>query len=477
MYGALTRSSVHYIISLVLTRGLYFLMLPVLTAYLDPAAYGLFDLITIMGSLVLVVASLEISQALGRFVPEVRDDPDESRAYASTAFVAVVVGYMIFAVLTLAFADPLARWLLGDSEQAHLIRLAVLSYAALAFLYVQQAVLRGQLRSADYTRLSVLSAVVTLGAMLVVLIVLEGGVVHLLIAQTLGAVTGLTYGAWLTHRTITFRFDAARYREMLLFSLPFVPSTLGVLATQYIDRLAISDLMSLSDVGIYSVASRIALLVTLAMLGVQSALSPLIYSRFKDPETPGQIATIFRVTLVGGLMLYLLIGFNARHLVVLFSSPAFLNAAAVLPLLALAAFMRVAYIFTPGLDIAKRTGLIAVLNIGSAVLNTVLNYLLIPVWGLEGAALATLLSALALIFGYALLSQREYPVPHKWGAAILCTALTITWMFFWPRLPSGGGAIFYVGGAFASLLTACHFTGLLRIAEARQFARAVTKRG
>ena len=283
---------------------------------------------------------------------------------------------MIFAVLTLAFADPLARWLLGDSEQAHLIRLAVLSYAALAFLYVQQAVLRGQLRSADYTRLSVLSAVVTLGAMLVVLIVLEGGVVHLLIAQTLGAVTGLTYGAWLTHRTITFRFDAARYREMLLFSLPFVPSTLGVLATQYIDRLAISDLMSLSDVGIYSVASRIALLVTLAMLGVQSALSPLIYSRFKEPETPGQIATIFRVTLVGGLMLYLLIGFNARHLVVLFSSPAFLNAAAVLPLLALAAFMRVAYIFTPGLDIAKRTGLIAVLNIGSAVLNTVLNYLL-----------------------------------------------------------------------------------------------------
>ena len=90
--------------------------------------------------------------------------------------------------------------------------------------------------------------------------------------------------------------------------------------------------------------------------------------------------------------------------------------APLLPLLAGAFALAELYIVAPGLLIAHRTGTIAVINIGSAALNLVLNVLLVPMAGLLGACIATTASAAGALWLNIQLSQRYYPIPYPWGA-------------------------------------------------------------
>jgi O-antigen/teichoic acid export membrane protein len=80
------------------------------------------------------------------------------------------------------------------------------------------------------------------------------------------------------------------------------------------------------------------------------------------------------------------------------------------------------YIFMPGASIERRTSLIAITNFGTAALNTVLNVVLVPRAGIVGAAAATLMSSVAGFLLSAVISQRFYPVRHRWGPIAICVA-------------------------------------------------------
>jgi O-antigen/teichoic acid export membrane protein len=87
--------------------------------------------------------------------------------------------------------------------------------------------------------------------------------------------------------------------------------------------------------------------------------------------------------------------------------------------------------------LTNRTGLIGMVCAGTAVLNLGLNYLLISNFGMTGAALATLVSFLAIGFGSYWLSQRALPLPlpvTRVAAAILtAVALYLVSLFWEPK--------------------------------------------
>lgn len=466
MYAKLAKDSVYYAVSLVLTRGLFFLLLPFYTHVLEPAEFGLFDYITVLGSFTLIILTLEISQALGRFVPEIREDGALRRAYASTAILFTITVYIIFDIAVFLLAEQFSQLLFQTQEHATLLRIASLSFTANALVYVLQSQLRGELRAKHFAFLSILNAGITVATIIPLVFIFKLGVAGILTAQAFGGLCAILYGIFLTRNSLRFKFDKNKFKEMLLFSLPFVPSTLGVIVTQYADRIAINDLMSLKEVGIYGVGNRISMFITLAVLGVQGALSPLIYANYKDPDTPNKIATIFRVIVVLALTGFLAIVFLAGPLVSLFATEAYSGATTVLPLLALAAFFRGGYMFTPGLDIAKRTVIIATINILAAILNVVLNYMLIPEFGIRGAALATTFSTLLLFITYAILSHREYPIAHKWAQYILCLILVVVVSQIWYYAGfSVRHATFFILGSIVTFIAMLHLTKLVTVAD------------
>jgi O-antigen/teichoic acid export membrane protein len=121
-------------------------------------------------------------------------------------------------------------------------------------------------------------------------------------------------------------------------------------------------------------------------------------------------------------LVLLLAGFS-KELLWVFTTTQYYGSWHTIPLLAAAMLLANMYIFAPGIFIARRTGLVAAINVGAALLNVGGNFLLIPVFGTLGAASATLASSLIAFLMYVYCNRRFYPIPFDWHRIIAAGAL------------------------------------------------------
>lgn len=363
--------------------------------------------------LALLTVALEINQGLGRIVA-LGVEPVERASYASTALVWSVASYTVFAVLALAFAVPLTDVLLGKHVNVWITRIAIVGIWVAGALYVVQDQLRWQLRPRAFVAVSAVVAVFTTGSIAIYVFVLGGRALGVVAGQATGAIFGLATALALSRGIYRVHFHWSQARLMLAFSVALVPSSVGVLLNGYADRLAIQHRQSLAAVGVYGVGFRIAVVVTLLLIGVQNATSPHIVARHADPETPRDLARVFRLFWAAGCVTILALSVLAEPLVRLLAAPAYFGAALVVPFLVSATFLAGLYVFAPGPMIVGRTRVYAIVNVAAGLLNLGLAFLLVPSLGIRGAGIATLVSSIVVFVATMAVSQRLYPVPHQW---------------------------------------------------------------
>ena len=424
MFKQFLKDSLIYGFAGVLTRGISILLVPLYTRLLSPTSYGMVDILNVFGTVIGVTVALEISQAIARFYPASKD-ADARLGYSSTALWFTVGAYLVFLVACMLTAPTLSRSLLDSPDYSGIIRIAVLAIAASGVFRFVLGQLRWALRPALYSVVSVVSAITILLAAVLFVLVLRMGVRGVFYAMLAGNLVGAALALVLEREMYRLRFDWHRCREMLGYSLPLVPSSVGVFVSLYIDRIAIKELMSLGDLGVFGVGYRVASIVGFLMLGCQTALMPLIYTYYEREETRAHLARIFRYFVAFALLICLSLALFARDILGIFTTPAYYGAATVIPLLAPAVLLAGMSIFAPGLAIEKRTITIAAISFSVAALNTALNFSLIPILGIRGAALSTLLSAALGFTAYMMLSQRLYHVPHQWRLLGLASISTL----------------------------------------------------
>ncbi len=201
---------------------------------------------------------------------------------------------------------------------------------------------------------------------------------------------------------------------MLRFSLPLVPASLSVFASQYASRLILSGVADLASVGIFTFASQIAAIAGLAILGIQSSLTPYVMSHFREPETPVTLARFFEGFTVLAVLLCLCIGLFAPPLIASLAPPTYASAGPLVIVLCPTAIMLQMYIFWPGFLIAERTDRQLWVSLAAGAAAIIANLLLIPWLGLAGAAAASVVSAFVFLGLWCLLANPLYPVPVRW---------------------------------------------------------------
>ena len=183
----------------------------------------------------------------------------------------------------------------------------------------------------------------------------------------------------------------------------------------------ITRLLGLEDLGIYSSAFRIAGVGGMIAIGFQFALAPYIYQRYDEPETPQNIANLFRFVLTLSFSILLFLGLFAEEIISRFVGADYGKSAVLFFPLAIATCLMQLLIFAPGLGIQKKTWQIFFIYTLGVIINTVLNFILIPLFDLWGAVLSTLISS---FFNFALMlffSHKNYPIPYQFKAYVLCT--------------------------------------------------------
>jgi O-antigen/teichoic acid export membrane protein len=413
MMRALFRDTIIYGLSAVLSRGLSLIVLPIYTRILAPADYGVLDMVMVIGTFATLLVALEITQALARFYGDT-EGVEAKRRMASTALWFTLAAYAVASSIAFLLAEPLAAWLLGSADMAGALRVGLAGIAANGLFYLAQNQLRFELRSGAYAAISLVYSFALVGLGVLLGYGFGLGLIGVLWGQFAGTLLAGLLGLWLLRSSYGLAFDPALLRSMLHFSFPLVPSGLATFFTLYSNRLLLNGIEGLDAVGLFGVAARVGGAIALLIVGLQSALTPLIYAHYKEPETPGQLARLAEQFTALALACCLGLGIFAWEILALFAEAGYIGAAPLVLFLAPATLLGQMYIFFPGIAIAKRTHLQLYIVAATALATVALNWLLIERAGLFGAALATLLASL-LFFGlWAWTSQRLYKLPLSW---------------------------------------------------------------
>lgn len=428
MLRRFVKDSSIYAIAGAISQGIAFLLFPFFAHVFNPRDYGAIDILGLLGLLINLTIALEISQGLGRYIHEARDEAERA-LYTSTALIFTLGCLTLFTAVTLAFAPSISRAVLGRGFDPSLLRLAAVTWWTSGIFYLTQDQLRWRLRPRAYATVSIVVAAASTGSAALLVLWLHTGVYGAIGGQLAGLSCGLALTILLSRKIYARRFDWSRCRIMLRYSIPLIPASVGIFLNGYADRLALQHEGSLAQVGVYGIAFRFAVIMSLVLFGFQGAVMPLVLSNYENPDTRINLAHMFRLFCALALGATLAISVFADAGVRILAAPSYAGAAAIVPYVLAATALGGLYMFAPGPIIARRTGSITLIAASAGVLNAALAFALVPLLGIHGAAFATLVSSM-LYFGALMpLSQHLYHVPHDWrriaAAALATTALVV----------------------------------------------------
>jgi O-antigen/teichoic acid export membrane protein len=279
-------------------------------------------------------------------------------------------------------------------------------------------------RSLQFVYASVANILVTVAATVVLVVPLHKHALGVIVGNWVG--TLCVYLVLLAYRRyqLGLQFDRRLLREMNRFGLPLVPSALALWAINFIDRLFVAAYKGQAEVGVYSVAVRVSSAIVFLMIAFRTAWPAFAYSIEDDRNARRTYAFVLTYVVVALSWVALALGALAPWLVDLLTAPPFHRAHKAVALLAFGGAAYAGYtVLAIGSGRARKTQLNWVVTGFGAAVNVGLNVLLIPRYGMVGAAIATLASYVALFAGMVLYAQRVYPVPYQWRRVLLAAAV------------------------------------------------------
>jgi len=422
----LGRHSLVYGLGALASKLLAFVLLPVYTRYLTPDDYGVVALLTTTGAVAALVAELGLGSAL--FWSVIYRGEDERRAAGSALVLLVGQGVLLFGGLAIV-AGPLAGLIFGTAAgYAGLLRLVFLTGLLGLVDIVFLALLRIRERAGTYAAAAI--GRFALGALLNVLfiVVLRRGVEGLVVAGLLTAAIAAGVELVVLARAVGLAFDRQLVRRMLGFGAPLMPANVAGVALTSADRYFLQAFDSAAAVGIYAIGYSIGMAMNLAVQAVQLAWPAQMFAIAKRDDAERQLGRLLTHFLVVFGFAWLVLSVYAREIVVVMTTPRYYEAAAVVPLVTLAyVFYGVRMITNTGLMTRNRTSAVTPLVLAATALNLALNVLLIPRFGILGAASATALSYGALMALSLAANQAVWRIDYEPGRlariVAVCAAL------------------------------------------------------
>ncbi len=421
----LGKHSAIYGIGGLVSRILAVLLLPLYTSYLSTADYGKIETLVAASSVAIIVLQLGISSAFFRFYFDAADVAARVRV-VRTCFWFTMTMATAGLVVGLVLAGPIAHALrLGDSP--NLVRAAAVGLWAQMNYQQLTSLFRAEERSVGFVLASLANVLITVGATVLLVVVFDEGPLGVLVGNFVGTLCVYTVLVGYRRYQLGLEFDRPLFRAMNRFGLPLVPAALALWAVNFLDRYLIAIYKDQAEVGVYSVAVRISSAVLFLLIAFRTAWPAFAYSI--DDEREARRAYAFVLTYVVYVTCWasVALGALAPWLVRLLArNPSFHRASEAVALLSFAGAAYAAYtVLAIGSGRARKTQGNWLIAGAAAAVNVGLNVVLIPAYGMVGAAIATVAAYVALFLGMVAYAQRVYPVPYQWRRVVTAAGLAV----------------------------------------------------
>ncbi|MFC2062045.1 oligosaccharide flippase family protein [Elusimicrobiota bacterium] len=370
------------------------ILLPLYTSYLYPKDFGI---VALMNLTVVLIAKLfsPINQAFNRYYFK-PDYQDKSGALLFNLFSLLVLKTIIVTAVFWFAGQRICNVLFGNQEILYIVRL----YTVVLLLMPASLFLRQFIRLKEmakyYVFISLISLIISSVVIIYSLVVLKTGVAALVYGKICGLLFIVIMTVPIILKNSFFKVSLKVIKEPLKYGYPQIVAGYSNRLIQSGDRYVLRMLDTIETVGLYSFGYRIAGLVQMLLVDpLRRALRPIVLKKEGDPEEQKKFlmhaATYYYFA---GFLMALGISLFARELIMLLArKEEFWASWKIVPIIV---FSYIQHGFGQfirwGLVMKNKSFHISGILIVAAVVNIGLNFLFIPLWGILGAAFATMIS-------------------------------------------------------------------------------------
>lgn len=470
---SLAGDTVIYGVSTILGRMLNWLLMPLFIRTIAMEEYGLVVNVYAAISVLLVVATMGFETGYFRFVTA------ENRNKLLDSMLGTVLGIGVTIIAFFALFSDFCCWLIElDAVRSSSLIIATFIVLADALNAVLFAELRYDRKSVKYSVLRLVQVIVTVVFTLLYLFVLRGREVMgidfrvitdlngILLANLLGSLSSIVY---FVPKFVSraHSYDYVLLKEVVIYCVPLVGMGFFGMCNQQIEKFMIPKMVTadngLVELAVYGGNYKIGILMAIFTQSFRLAFEPFFFKESKENDRRDIYADVMTYFVGFGLIIYagviLFMPLVNKFIII----EDYQRGNVVIPFVLMGQlFFGVYYSLSMWYKKIDKTYYGLLMSLAGLTVNTVMNYILLPIMGIMGAAISAMTGYGVMMVLSLVLGNHYYPIPYKWSRMIMMTvlALAVTHLFEWINETYMGS--FWIVGSLVGLgIVMCPFAKMI----------------
>ncbi|UOR11321.1 flippase [Halobacillus amylolyticus] len=388
---SLVKLSSIYAITEIINKGIPFFLLPILTVYLTPTDYGIVSMFGVLIGFLVPIMGLNVHGAINR---KYFDDVNKYNHYITTAIYLLFASSSLTLLIIILFSGFISNI---SSFPEKYIFLVVIAAFGNSIIQVTLGLWRVREKAIQFGTFQILQTVLNVTVTIILVVGLDfgwlGRVNGQVIAILLFSVIGMLI--IIKREKLSFKWNQDYAKDILKFGVPLIPHTIGMLLITMTDRIFVTNMVGISETGIYTVGYQIGMIIGVLQDAFNKAWMPYLYKSLKLNKNviKYKLVKITYIYFVLILLIAFLLNIIAPFFLKVFIGDAFKDSIVYIIWISIGFAFNGMYKMVGGVIFyEKKTHLLSIVTFTTALLNIIFNYIFIKINGAIGAAQATTLA-------------------------------------------------------------------------------------
>lgn len=398
----------------ILSAAVPFLLLPILTIYLQPSDYGLLSLIQLLMAVSLPIVLMNTQGLLT--IEYSKLQRQEFQALVSTIIWLPVFGFLFLEFLFYTLEVYIIQYFHIPAKYIYYVPFFVLlqvvpTIIAIIFQAKKEAISFGKYKIS----LTLLNVFLSLLFVIYFSAGWEGRLIGIVSSYAIFSVIGLLILYKL--ELLLFKLNLAFIKSSLKFGIPLIPHSIAGVFLVMSDRVFLANMLGTESVGIYSVSFQIASALSIVMTSINQAWAPSLFERLNN--SPTHLDKIMIIREIYKIMFSMVV-FTAVFIFIIpfiyniFVDIAYHEGKNLSILISIALLLQGFYfMITNFIFYTKKTYLLSYITTFSVFIIFLLNYFLIKLFGIYGSAYAMILSWTLFFVITFIIANKVYKMPWR----------------------------------------------------------------
>ena len=419
-----------YSISNILTKALGIFLIPIYASYLTQKEYGIISLINPMVNGLFVIYTFGMQTVWMRYFFDFEDRSVSQKKFFGNIFLILVFFTMAGNIILSFFGKPLFNKILPGVDFSPYILLGLWTSISIVFIEIQLNLFRIRKQSIRYGVFSILKFLGIILISIFCITYLRMGALGKIFSEFLVSGIFLIISLVYLSKNIILNINFNSLRQIFRYALPVVPHTLSGIVIVFAGKYFINLYEGLDSTGIYNLGFLIGSVMNIITVSINYSWQPFFLKTAKEKgeeakQVFSQLTTYYWLFIC---LISLAIILFSREIILLLANKSYIEAAKIVPIIVISYTINGFYFMMVSKIIYVKSAIkfLPIATISSAIINVILSYLLVPVYGRIGAAIAALMSSLVITVITYFFSQKAYPIKYETKRLLIISVITLT---------------------------------------------------